>query len=90
VEKTRSLDSTFSSFGTIIDVRGDRPSQVDPVAFASGSVLASGGKTDSVAKPPHTTTHVSHVAFGYMLEPGDAGMSAGNGKVSNEEHTASY
>jgi hypothetical protein len=56
------------------------------MASASGSVLASCGKTDSVPKPPHTTTHVT---FDHMLEPGDAGMGAGN-NVSNEEHAAAY
>jgi hypothetical protein len=55
------------------------------MTFASGSVLASGGETDSVTKPPHTTIHVT---FGHMLEPGDAGMGAENFKVSKEVHAA--
>jgi hypothetical protein len=57
------------------------------MAFASGSVPVSGGEADSVPKPPHNTTHVT---YDHMLEPGDAGMGAGNGKISNEEHAASY
>jgi hypothetical protein len=46
VEKNRSLDSTISSFGTIIDVRGgQRPSQTaEPLSFARGPVLASRGQ----------------------------------------------
>jgi hypothetical protein len=87
VEKNRSFNSTYGSFGTIIDVRRDRPSQAEPMAFASGSVLASGGETDSVGIPLHTTIHVT---FDHMLEPGGAVMGAGNSKVSNEEHAASY
>jgi len=46
VEKNRSLNSTFCSFGTVIDVRGDQPSQVGSMASASGPVLASGGQID--------------------------------------------
>jgi hypothetical protein len=87
VEKNRSLNYTCSSFGTIIDVRAERPSQVEPMAFAPGSVLASGGETDSVPKARHTITHVT---FDHMMEPGGGGMGAGNSKVSNEEHAASY
>jgi len=87
VEKNRSLDSTYISFGTIIDVHGDRHSQGEPMVFASGSVLASGGETDSVTKPPHNTINLT---FGHMLEPGGAGMGAGNIKVSKEWHAAPY
>jgi hypothetical protein len=77
----------YVSYSTIKDVRGDRPSQVEPMSFASRSVLASGGETDLVTKSPHTTIHVT---FDHILEPGDVEMGAGNGKVSNEEHVASY
>jgi hypothetical protein len=78
----------YISFGTIIDVRGNRPSDAEPIAFASGSVPASGGKTDSVGKPPHNTIHITfdHI----LLEPGGAGIGAGNRKASNEGHAASY
>jgi len=85
VEKHRSLNSTYFSSGTIINVRGDHTLQVEPIAFASGSILVSGGDTVSLTKPPHTTTHVT---FDHMLEPGDAGMDAGNSKISNEGHGA--
>jgi hypothetical protein len=57
------------------------------MTFASGSVLVSGGETDSVTKTPYTTIYVT---FDHMLEPGDAGMGAGNIKVSNEGHAAPY
>jgi hypothetical protein len=87
VEKNSSLDSTYISIGTIVDVRGERPSQIEPMTFASGSVLASGGETDSVMKPPQTTIHVT---FDHMLEPGDAGMGAETFKVSKEVHVAPY
>jgi hypothetical protein len=56
------------------------------MAFASRSVLASGGETDLATKLPHTTIHVT---FDHILEPGDVEIGAGNGKVSNE-HAASY
>jgi len=46
VEKNRSFNTTFCSFGTIIDVRGDRLSRVEPMTFASRPVLASGGQID--------------------------------------------
>jgi len=87
VEKKSSLNSMCSSYGTITDVRGDRPSQVEPMAFASRSVLASGGEIDLVTKSPHTTIHVT---FDHILEPGDVEMGAGNGKVSNQGHAAPY
>jgi hypothetical protein len=59
------------------------------MAFASRSVLASGGETDLVTKPPHSTIHIT---FDHILESGDAGMGAGagNGNASNEGHAASY
>jgi hypothetical protein len=57
------------------------------MAFASESVLVSGGETDSVTKPPHTTIYVT---FDHMLEPGVAGIGAGNIKVSSEGHAAPY
>jgi len=42
VEKNRSLNSTHHLFGTIMDIGANRPSQVEPMTFASGPVLASG------------------------------------------------
>ena len=86
MEKNSSLDSTYISIGTIIDVRGERPSQAEPMTFASGSV-PSGGETDSVMKPPQTTIHVT---YDHMLEPGDAGMGAETFKVSKVVHAAPY
>jgi hypothetical protein len=92
VEKDNLLNSsgTYSSFGTIITICGDRASRAspaEPMAFASGSVLESGEETYSAMKPPHTTTHVM---FDHMLEPGNAGMGAGSSKASNEKHAVSY
>jgi plastocyanin len=89
VEKNRSLKSTYISSGTIVDVCGDRSSHMEPIAFAPGSVLVSSGETvtDSVTKPPHTTTFVT---FDHILKPGDAGMGAGSSKDSKEGHAATY
>jgi hypothetical protein len=87
VEKNSSLDSTYISIGTIIDARGDRPLQAEPMTFASGSVLASGGERDPVTKSPHTNIHAT---FDHMLKPRDMGMGTGNSKLSNGEHAASY
>jgi hypothetical protein len=86
VEKNCSLNSIYVSYGTIKDVPGERSSPVEPMAFASRSVLASGGETDLATKLSHTTIQVS---FDHILEPGDVEIGAGNGKVSNE-HAASY
>ena len=83
MEKNRSLKSTYISTGTIIDAREDRPSQVEPIVFASGPVLVLSGETDSVTKPPHTITYVT---FDQILEPGAAGMGAG--KILNEGHAS--
>jgi len=40
VESNRSLDTTYFSSSSIIDVRGDQPSRVEPMSFAAGPVLA--------------------------------------------------
>jgi len=40
VENNRSLDTTYFSSSSIIDVRGDQPSQMEPMSFAAGPVLA--------------------------------------------------
>ena len=42
VEQNRSLTSTYCSFGTIIDVRGVQPSQLESMSFAPGPIIASG------------------------------------------------
>ena len=60
VEKNRSLNSTYCSFGTVIDVRGGQPSQSEPMSFAHGPILASGDQTDSATKPPNLEIH-THV-----------------------------
>ena len=80
VEKNRSLNSTFGSFGTIIDVHGGR---MEPMSFAPGPVLASGGQIDSATKPPNAEIHVT------FMEPGDEETSTGRHKVSSEEHAVS-
>jgi hypothetical protein len=54
------------------------------MAFASGPALASGEEMDSV------TTDETLDSSTTWLEPGDAGMGAGNSKVSNEGHAAPY
>jgi len=47
VEKNRSLKTTYGSFSTIIDARSDRASKAEPISFAPGPVLASGGQIES-------------------------------------------
>jgi hypothetical protein len=86
VEQNRSLNSTYYSFGTITNVRGDRPSQVEPMSFATGVVPASGGQIGSAKKPISIDIHVT---FDSTLEPGDMGMSPGNSEISSEEHAVS-
>jgi hypothetical protein len=85
VEKNRSLDSTFCSFGTIIDVSGDRRSQTEPMSFAPAPALASKSQIDLETELPNADIHVT---FDSTLEPGDGGMSAGSSKDSNEGYAA--
>jgi hypothetical protein len=91
VELNRSIDTTFSSFGTVTDLRGDRSSQVQPVpvTFAPRPVPpATGDQVDSGTKDAE-----SRVTFDHTLELGDTpGMGAGSSKFSKleEEHGDSY
>jgi hypothetical protein len=82
VEKNRSLNTTFCSFGTTVDVRGGRM-PVEPMSFAPGPVLASGGRIDLAPRSPNADIHVS------FMELGNEGMSVGRHKVSSEEHPVS-
>ena len=86
MEKNRSLNSTFSSFGTIIDIHGDQPPQVEPMSIAPGLVLASGRQIDLATKLSNTDIRIS---FDSTLEPGDEGMGAASSKVSSEKHAVS-
>jgi hypothetical protein len=84
VEQNHSLNSTHYSFGTITDVRGGRLSQMGPMSFTSGPVLASGSQTSLATEPQNADIH-AHVSFSSMLEPGDAEMDAGRDKVPSEK-----
>ena len=66
VEKNRSLNSEFCSFGTMSDVPGDQP---PPMSFASGPTAA--GQIDSAMNSRNINIHVT---FETVSEPGDAGM----------------
>jgi hypothetical protein len=61
VEKNRSLNPTYCSFGTVTDVRGGQPPQLEPMSFAP--ILTSGDLTlaDLAIKSPNldVQTHVS-------------------------------
>ena len=82
VEKKCSLNSACSSFGSIIDIRGDRPSPAVSMLFTVRP--ASCRQPDLATKPPSSDIHVT---FDYTLESEDIGMSVGRTKVSSEEHT---
>jgi len=58
---------------------------MEPMSFARGPVLVSGGQIDLSTKPLSTDIHVS---FDHTLEPGGARMSAGSSRVSSEENAA--
>jgi hypothetical protein len=57
--------TTCYSSGTVLDTHGVRRSQMEPMSFASGPVLASGNQVDLVIKPPNTNIQFS---FGSTLE----------------------
>jgi len=85
VEKNRSLSSTYyssgnSGTGTTLDTSLGRRSQMEPMSFARGPVLApSRSQTDSATSPPTINIHFS---FGSPLEPRDPEMNAGSSKAS--------
>jgi hypothetical protein len=82
VEKKCSLNSACSSFGSIIDIRGDRPSPAVSMLFTARP--ASCGQPDLATKPPSSDIYVT---FDYTLESAeDIGMSVGETKVPSEEH----
>jgi hypothetical protein len=58
VEKNRSLKTTYGSFSTITDAGGDRPSKAEPMAFAPGSVPASGDQIESATTPSKNDTDI--------------------------------
>jgi len=90
VEQNRSLDTTFLSFGTIIDSRGGRPSQtkLTEINFAPGSVLASGGHIDIASRSLNTDIHLD-VSFGSTFELGDLDIGARRSKILSEDHAVS-
>jgi hypothetical protein len=57
---------------------------VEPMTFASGPVLASGGQIDSAMNP---STTVTRITFDYTLGSGDAQIGAGKGKDRSEEYS---
>jgi len=57
--------TTCYSSGAVLDTRGVRRSQMEPMSFASGPVLALGNQVDLVIKPPNTNIQFS---FGSTLE----------------------
>jgi hypothetical protein len=73
MEKSRSSSSGYTSFETVIagDVRGGLPLQTEPMSFAPGPMLSSGGRIDLATTASNTDIHVT---FDSSLEPGDAGM----------------
>ena len=83
VETNRSLDATYFSSGSIIDVHdGGQRSQMEPIGFAAGPVLvATGSQIDIATKPPNIDVHIS---FGSALEPGDSETGAESDKSARE------
>ena len=76
VEKSRSSSSGYTSFEIVIagDVRGGLPLQTEPMSFAPGPMLSSGGRIDLA------TTASNADMLGSRLEPGDAGMRTRSSK----------
>jgi hypothetical protein len=70
VERNRSLNPTYSLFGTITDVCGG-----EPISFEPRPVLASG---DQIGPPSDCVTVDS------ILEPEDTEMGVGSSKVLSE------
>jgi len=83
VEKNRSLNTTYCSFSTIVDIGKDGSSLVDPMSFAPRPVLVSGSQIDLSTKSSSTDIHVG---FDHTLEPGGARKGAGSSKISSEEN----
>jgi len=81
VENNRSLDTTYFSSSSIIDVRGGQRSRMEPMSFAAGPVLATGGQIEIATKPPNTDIHISFVS---ALEPSDSESGAGSDRTSGE------
>ena len=82
VETNRSLDTTYCSSSSIIDVRGSQPSRMGPISFAAGPVLETGSQMEIATKPPNIDIHIS---FGSTLEPSDSEIAAGSYKASTED-----
>jgi len=59
VETNRSLDTTYFSSSSIIDVRGSQRSRMEPMSFAPGPVLATGSQIEieSQASRPRVNGH---------------------------------
>ena len=76
VENNHSLDTTYWSSSSIIDVRGGQRSRMEPMSFTAGPVLATGSQIEMATKPPNTDIHIS---FGTALEPDDSEIGAGSG-----------
>ena len=81
VETKRSLDTTYFSSSSIIDVRGGQPSRIGPMNFAAGTVLSTGSQMEIATKPPNIDIHIS---FGSTLEPSNSEMVAESDKASRE------
>jgi hypothetical protein len=59
VETNRSLDTTYFSTSSIIDVRGGKPSQMEPMNFGAGLAFAAGGQIviENQASQPRANGH---------------------------------
>jgi len=59
VETNRSLDTTYFSSSSIIDVRGGQPSRAEPMSFVAGPVLATSTQIEieSQASQPRVNGH---------------------------------
>jgi hypothetical protein len=73
VEKNRSLNPTYSLFGTLTDVCGG-----EPISFEPRPVLASGGQIGLTGPPSDCVTLDS------ILEPEDTEMDVGSSKILSE------
>ena len=83
VENNRSLDTTYFSSSSIIDVHdGDQRSRMEPIGLAAGPVLvATSSQIEIATKPPNIDIHIS---FGSALEPGDSETGAESDKSARE------
>ena len=82
VENNRSLDTTYCSSSSIIDVRGGQLSRMGPIGFAAGPALETGSLMEIATKPPNIDIHIP---FGSTLEPGDSEMAAGSYEAPRED-----